>query len=65
MLSNLTMLPPYAYGAWSVPFDDNGSHSIIGGTFDEESGVLYLTLSKAGQVGTYDRPPVIVAFQIP
>ncbi len=56
---------PYAYGAWSVPFDDNGSHSIIGGTFDEESGVLYLTLSKAGQVGTYDRPPVIVAFQIP
>ena len=58
-------LTPYAYGSWLVPFDDNGRHAIIGGTFDEEHGVLYLTLSKAGQVGTYDRPPVIVAFRIP
>lgn len=58
-------IQPYAYGAWSVPFDDNGAHRIIGGTFDDGNGILYLSLSGAGQVGTYDRPPLIVAYRIP
>jgi hypothetical protein len=56
---------PYAFGRWSVPFDDNGRHSIIGGAFDNEHSMLYLALSGAGQVGTYDRPPAIVAFSVP
>jgi hypothetical protein len=55
---------PYAYGRFSVPFDDGGRHGIIGGTFDEAGGVLYLALENAGQVGTYDRPPLIVAFSV-
>jgi hypothetical protein len=50
-------LRPYAFGRWSVPFDDNGRHSIIGGAFDHQHSMLYLALSGAGQVGTYDRPP--------
>jgi hypothetical protein len=58
-------IEPYAHGAWSVPFDDNGAHRIIGGTFDDGNGILYLCLSSAGQVGTYDRPPLIVAYRIP
>jgi hypothetical protein len=57
-------IQPYAYGAWSVPFDDNGVHRIIGGTFDDGNGILYLSLSGAGQVGAYDRPPLIVAYRI-
>lgn len=55
---------PYAYGRWSVPFDDGGAHSIIGGALAPETGVLYLALSHAGQVGEYDRPPVIVAYDV-
>lgn len=55
---------PYAFGEWSVPFDDNGQHPIIGGTFDPASASLYLALGNAGQVGTYDRPPLIVVFDV-
>ena len=53
---------PYAYGRWSVPFDDGGRHRIIGGTFDPATMTLYLSLENAGQVGDYDRPPVILVF---
>ena len=56
---------PYAYGEWSVPFDDDGRHAIIGGTFDPASSTLYLALANAGQVGTYDRPPLILAYDVP
>lgn len=55
---------PYDYGAWQVPFDDAGSHRIVGGAYDPEEGVLYLSLDNAGQVGTYDRPPLIVAYRV-
>jgi hypothetical protein len=54
---------PYAYGTWDPPFGDSGDHSIIGATLDDENGVLYMALEKAGQVGNYDRPPVIVTFE--
>jgi len=56
---------PYSYGTWSVPFDDGGSHRIIGGTFDPTAATLYLALANAGQVGTYDRPPLILAYSVP
>ncbi len=55
---------PYDSGRWSVPFDGNGQHRINGATFDPESSTLYMSLDEAGQVGSYDRPPVIVAYQI-
>lgn len=56
---------PYASGYWSVPFDAGGQHAIIGGTFDPESATLYLALGNAGQVGTYDRPPLILVYDVP
>ena len=55
---------PYAHGRWSVPFDDGGRHHIIGGTLDPATDTLYLALSEAGQVGEFDRPPVILAYQV-
>ncbi|MEM8922208.1 MAG: hypothetical protein AAGD35_01825 [Actinomycetota bacterium] len=55
---------PYASGRWDVPFDDGGAHDIIGATFDPVGGRLYLSLSEAGQVGTYDRPPLIVVYNV-
>jgi len=54
---------PYAYGIWDVPFDDYGRHSIIGAAFSPPN--LYVALANAGQVGTYDRPPLIVSFTVP
>lgn len=50
---------PYASGSWSLPFDEDGQHPIIGGTFDSATSTLYLALGDAGQVGTYDRPPLL------
>lgn len=55
---------PYDFGVWEVPFDDGGAHPISGATFDAEGGVLYLALDNAGQVGTYDRPPLIVTYTL-
>ncbi|MBW2462945.1 MAG: hypothetical protein JRH11_14930, partial [Deltaproteobacteria bacterium] len=55
---------PYAYGSWDVPFGGDGDHLIIGGTYAPETGRLYLSLAGAGQVGDYDRPPVIVVYEM-
>lgn len=55
---------PYAFGRWDVPFDGGGVHPVIGGSFDPASGRLYVALGGAGQVGTYDRPPLIVVFDV-
>ncbi len=40
------------------------NHSIIGGTSNPADQVLYLALDRAGQVGDYDRPPLILAFKL-
>ena len=56
---------PYSYGRVSVPFDNEGNFKITGGTFDPDTGMLYLTLARAGSVGQFDRPPLIVGYQIP
>lgn len=63
--SSPSMPQPYAHGDWDVPFDGGGAHAIVGGAYAPDRGVLYLSLSAAGQVGDYDRPPVIVAFDVP
>jgi hypothetical protein len=55
---------PYAYGIWELPYaTDPGSHRVIGATVGD--GVLYVALSNAAQVGTYDRPPLILTFDLP
>ena len=54
---------PYAYGRWDVPFGSPG-RVVIGGAFDPAGRVLYVALSNAGQVGTYDRPPLILTFRV-
>jgi hypothetical protein len=55
---------PISYGKWSHPYDRSGARGILGGTFDEQTSTLYLTLEKAGQVGTYDRAPLILSYKI-
>lgn len=55
---------PISYGKWSHPYDKSGTRGILGGTFDEKSNTLFLALEKAGQVGTYDRAPLILSYKI-
>ncbi len=48
---------PYDYGEFILPFD---SPQIGGGTYDPESGLLYLTLQRADRLqGTYYNPPIV------
>jgi len=58
---------PYEYGVLPLPDhikDLTGAQGVGGGTFDEVNGRLYLSFPQAGQVGRYDRPPLIVAFDV-
>jgi hypothetical protein len=48
-----------------VPLDDDGQHGVVGGTYDPATSTLYLALGNAGQVGTYDRRPLIVVYDVP
>ncbi len=51
---------PYDYGKFPTPFATN---SFGGGTFDPDSGLLYLSVQKADRLqGTYSNPPVVVVF---
>lgn len=51
---------PYDYGEFPTPFATN---SFGGGSFDPQSGILYLTVQKADrEQGTYSNPPVVVTF---
>jgi len=56
---------PYDFGVWSLPYDDEGRYKIVGATFDPADGVLYVALGEAGQVGEYDRPPLILTYSVP
>jgi hypothetical protein len=63
---------PYAYGIWDVPYDrpsknegQPGLHKILGGTIDDNAGILYIALEGAGKIGDFDYPPLIVAFALP
>lgn len=58
---------PYAYGKFPAPFQEAGRlNRIGGGTFDEASGTLYLSLIDADptQAG-FRRAPVIAAYRFP
>jgi hypothetical protein len=55
---------PYAHGVWELPYaTDPASHRVIGATVGD--GVLYVALANAARVGTYDRPPLILTFDLP
>ena len=62
---------PYDHGVFEVPFqyDDYYSepefHPIVGGDFDADSGILYLTIFDGGASGSpYQKNPAIVAYSI-
>lgn len=51
---------PYAYGEFPTPF---ATGEFGGGTYNQLSKLLYLTIQKADRLqGTYSNPPVIAAF---
>jgi len=62
--SELYQPKPYAYGSFDVPFDAEGKRPIIGATFDTTTKTLYLAVRNAAQLGTYDRPPLIVTYKL-
>jgi len=55
---------PYAYGVLNLPFDDNGHNRIIGASLDAEKKVLYVALDNAGQIGRFDKAPLILTYQL-
>ena len=55
---------PVAYGKWSIPFDGNGKHVIIGATLNFDQTILYVALEGAGKVEEFDYPPLIVQFEV-
>ncbi|WP_299875553.1 hypothetical protein [uncultured Cocleimonas sp.] len=58
------LVQPISYGKWSHPYDKAGKHNILGASYDDATSTLYMSLSNAGQVGTYDRPPLILAYKV-
>ena len=48
-----------------MPFDEGGRHAVVGATIDPQAGTLYVALGKAGQLGDYDRPPLIITYALP
>ena len=55
---------PVAYGKWSIPFDGNGKHVIIGATLNVDQTILYVALEGAGKEAEFDYPPLIVQFEV-
>ncbi len=53
---------PYDYGVFNVPFP---TESVSGGSYDPESGLLYLTLRRAdNEQGNFKNPPIIAVYKI-
>ena len=58
-------IKPYASGEFTMPFQTETDYinEIGGASFDEATGLLYLSVLKANPSG-FDKPPVIVAFRV-
>lgn len=58
---------PYESGVFEVPFQTDSVLNRIGGaSYDEQSGLLYISVLKANNtLGPRSNPPVIVAYKIP
>ena len=73
-VKNNTLMPyevrPYEYGIFDAPFqtdillNTDEFHPIRGGSYDPETGMLYLTIYDGGSTGTYERAPAIAVYQI-
>jgi hypothetical protein len=51
----------YDYGRFPTPIAGTEQNAIGGGTFDPESGLLYLTIQRADRLqGTYANPPLVI-----
>jgi hypothetical protein len=55
---------PISYGKWSHPYDNSGGNMVKGATYDHVNKKLYISLDNAAKVGTYDRPPMILAYKV-
>jgi hypothetical protein len=55
---------PVSYGKWSHPYDNGGRNRVLGATFDDTTSTLYLSVKDAARVGQYDRPPMIIAYEL-
>lgn len=63
---NASALEPYAHGEFNVPFQtDKNINPIGGGSYDETTGLLYLSIREANTtLSQFENPPVIVAYKI-
>jgi len=52
---------PYAYGRFNIPYLHSGFNKIMGGDFDAQRGILYLTLYQGAE---YRWTPTVAAFRI-
>lgn len=57
---------PYASGIFNVPFQtDKFLNPIVGGSYDSQTGILYLSVRNANNtLGEYANPPIIVGYRI-
>ena len=55
---------PISYGKWSHPYDTAGTKQLLGATYDINNNTLFISIENAGQIGKYDRPPLILAYKI-
>lgn len=62
---------PYSFGEFDAPFQTDlfnnipEFHPIVGGSFDSNSGLLYLTINDGAPINSqYHRNPVIAAYKI-
>ena len=55
-----------AYSPMELPFQTRFPVNRIGGaSYDEESGILWLTIRQAdNEAGRYSNPPVVAAFRV-
>jgi len=59
---------PYDYGVFNAPFQHDAFtntpefHPILGGTYDSDNEILYLSIFDGASLGQYHRLPVIAAY---
>lgn len=54
---------PYDYGEFPTPFKDKRA-MVSGGAYDQDSGLLYLSIPGADKLNKYLRPPVVLVYEI-
>lgn len=54
---------PYAVGKFNAPFQTDIVNRVSGGTFDESTGTMYLSIYQSDNLQGGGNPPVIVAYK--